>query len=105
MVTTEAISLVLVREEEDNQLSVYYVSNALFTIKGRYSDMEKLSLSLVMASRKLRLHFQKHTIQVLTNFPLKQLLQKPDASGRLLKWAIEHNEFDVIFKSITSEKR
>lgn len=49
--------------------------------------MEKLTLALVTAFRKLRPCFQAHTIEVLTSFPLKQVLQKIDASGRLLKWA------------------
>lgn len=53
--------------------------------------MEKLTLSLIIASRKLRPFFQGHSIYVLTNFPLKQVLQKPDASGQLLKWAVELN--------------
>ncbi|XP_022889049.1 uncharacterized protein LOC111404482 [Olea europaea var. sylvestris] len=28
-----------------------------------------------------------------------QVLQKPDASGRLLKWAVELSEFDLVFKA------
>lgn len=43
-------------------------------------------------------------MQVFTDFPLKKVLQKLDASGRLMKWAIELNEFDVIFKWSTSVK-
>ncbi|XP_022892635.1 uncharacterized protein LOC111407412 [Olea europaea var. sylvestris] len=49
-------------------------------------------------SRKLRPYFQAHSIQVLTNFPLRQVMQKTDASGRLLKWAIELSEFDLTFR-------
>lgn len=37
-------------------------------------------------------YFQAYTVEVLTNFPLKQVLQKTDASERLLKWAIELRE-------------
>ncbi|XP_022874004.1 uncharacterized protein LOC111392843 [Olea europaea var. sylvestris] len=50
------------------------------------------------SSRKLRPYFHAHSIQVLTNFPLKQVMQKIDASGRLLKWAIELSEFDLTFR-------
>ncbi|XP_022871364.1 uncharacterized protein LOC111390538 [Olea europaea var. sylvestris] len=60
--------------------------------------MEKLALALIMASRKLRPYFQAHSIEVLTNFLLKQLLQRTDASGRLLKWVIELSEFDILFR-------
>ena len=59
--------------------------------------MEKLALALVIASRKLRSYFHSHTIRVLTNYLLRQILYKTDASGRLLKWAIELNQFDIKF--------
>ena len=59
--------------------------------------MEKLALALVIASWKLRLYFHSNTIRVLTNYPLRQVLQKLDASGRLLKWAIELSQFDIEF--------
>ena len=59
--------------------------------------MEKLALALVIASRKLRPYFHSHTIRLLTNYLLRQVLQKPNASGRLLKWAIELCQFDIEF--------
>ena len=59
--------------------------------------MKKLALALVVALRKLRPYFHYHTIQVLTNYPLRQVLQKSDASGRMLKWAIELSQFDIEF--------
>ncbi|XP_022848717.1 uncharacterized protein LOC111371020 [Olea europaea var. sylvestris] len=93
-----AVSVVLVREENECQVPVYYVSKALFPAETCYPDMEKLALALITASRKLRPYFQAHSIEVLTNFPLKQVLQRTDASGRLLKWAIEINEFDLLFR-------
>lgn len=68
-----------------HQLTIYYISKALSPTEVRYPDMEKLSLSLITVSRKLKPYFQAHNIHVLTNFPLKQVLQKPDASGKLLK--------------------
>ena len=66
--------------------------------------MEKLALALVVASRKLRPYFHSHTIEVLTNYPLKQVLQKPDSSGRLLKWAIELGQFEINFRPRTAIK-
>ncbi|CAI9774844.1 unnamed protein product [Fraxinus pennsylvanica] len=97
-VTSKALSSVLIREENNHQLPVYYVSKALLAAETRYPDMEKLALSLVTSSRKLRPYFQAHGIHVLTNYPFKQVLQKPDASRRLLKWAVELSEFDITFK-------
>ena len=65
------------------------MSKRLIDAETRYPEMEKLALALVIPSRNLRLYFHSHTILVLTNYPLRQFLQKPDASGHLLKWAIE----------------
>ncbi|KAL5550182.1 hypothetical protein UlMin_000358 [Ulmus minor] len=52
----------------------------------------------------LRPYFQAHTIIIPTKFPLKQILQKPDTSGRLAKWSIELGEFDILFKPRTAIK-
>ena len=35
---------------------------------------------------------------MLTNVPLRQVLHKPDISGRLVKWAVELGEFDIEYK-------
>ena len=66
--------------------------------------MEKLVLALVTAARKLRPYFQAHTIEVPTEYPMKQILHKPEVSGRLMKWAIELSEFDIRYKPKTSIK-
>ncbi|KAL0342459.1 UNVERIFIED_CONTAM: movement protein [Sesamum calycinum] len=47
--------------------------------------------------RKLRPYFQSHAIIVLTNQPLKKVLTKPDALGRLVKWEIELGEYYIEF--------
>ena len=60
--------------------------------------MEKLILALVTAARKLRPYFQTHTIEVPTEYLMKQVLHKPETSGRLMKWAIELREFDIRYK-------
>ena len=85
-VTEYAISGALVREEDKVEWSVYYVSKRLVDAETRYPEMEKLVLTLVIASRKLRPYFYSHPIRVIINYPLRQVLQKPDASGCLLKW-------------------
>ena len=66
--------------------------------------MEKLILALVTVARKLRPYFQAHTIEVPTEYPMKQVLHKPEVSGRLMKWAIELSEFDIRYKPKTAIK-
>ena len=60
--------------------------------------MEKLILALVTVARKLRPYFQAHTIEVPTEYPMKQVLHKLETSGRLMKWALELSEFDIRYK-------
>ena len=93
-----AISGALVREEEKVQRSVSYISKRLIDAETRYPKIENLALALVITSRKLKPYFHSHTIRILTNYPLRQVFQKPDASGRLLKWAIKLNEFEIEFQ-------
>ena len=57
--------------------------------------MEKLALAFVIVSRKLRPYFHAYSIEVLTNYHLCQVLEKPLASKRLLKWAIKLRQFDM----------
>ncbi|XP_024026218.1 uncharacterized protein LOC112092991 [Morus notabilis] len=88
-------SSVLIREEERVQLPIYYVSKRLLDAESRYTEMERLALTLMVALRKLRHYFQSQIIRVLTNHPLRQVLQKPETSGRLLKWSVELSQFDI----------
>ncbi|KAL5577646.1 hypothetical protein UlMin_019345 [Ulmus minor] len=103
-VSKGAVSSALIREEEGVQWPIYYTSKSLLDAETRYPEVEKLALALMIAARKLRPYFQAHTIIVPTKFPLKQILQKPDTSGRLAKWSIELGEFDILFKPRTAIK-
>ena len=97
-------SAVLVRDKERVQHPVYYCSRALRGAEERYPRMEKLILALVTATRKLRPYFQAHTIEVPTEYPMKQVLHKPETSCRLMKWAIELSEFDIRYRPKTTIK-
>jgi len=54
--------------------------------------------------RKLRPYFQAHTVIVLTDQPLRQVLQKLECSGRLTKWAIKLSKYDISFEPRKSIK-
>ncbi|XP_070039699.1 uncharacterized protein [Nicotiana tomentosiformis] len=99
-----AVSVVLVREEEGTQFPVYYVIKVRSGAETRYPHLKKLALALVVASRKLRPYFQCHPIAVVTTFPLRNVLHKPELSGHLAKWAVEVSEFDIEYKSRTPIK-
>ncbi|KAL2475596.1 rve domain-containing [Abeliophyllum distichum] len=66
--------------------------------------MEKLAYALVMSTRKLRPYFLQHPIEVLSNYPLRQVLQKSDTSGRLVKWTVELGQFELHYRPRTLVK-
>ncbi|KAK0606812.1 hypothetical protein LWI29_004626 [Acer saccharum] len=103
-VSEAATSSVLVRQEKGVQKPIYYTSKALLPAETRYSPAEKMALALITTARKLRPYFQAHKIGIYTNCPLKLILQKPEVSGRLTKWAIELSEFDVEYLPRTAIK-
>ena len=94
-VTSHAISSALIEEEGRVQKPVYYTSRALRGAETRYPQIEKLAFALITASRKLRHYFQAHIINVMTDHPLKKAMNKLEAAGRLIQWAVELSEFDI----------
>ncbi|XP_027173140.1 uncharacterized protein LOC113772850 [Coffea eugenioides] len=93
----EAISVVLIREE-GVQMPVYYVSRVLRGLETRYTQAKKLVLALIHAARRLKPYFLAHHICLSTDQPLRQVLSRPEASGRLTKWAIELGEYDLSYE-------
>ncbi|KAL0282795.1 UNVERIFIED_CONTAM: Ribonuclease HI [Sesamum radiatum] len=74
-VAPQAVSSVLIREEDGKQLPIYYVSKVLNGAEGRYMPIEKMALALVVTAKRLRPYFQSHPVGVKTNTPLKQTLE------------------------------
>ncbi|KAI5351123.1 hypothetical protein L3X38_004014 [Prunus dulcis] len=103
-VSDSAVSSALIREELGAQYPVFYTSKALLDAETRYPKMEKLIFSLVVFTRKLRPYYQAHRIIVMTEFPLRSILHSPDASQRLMKWAIELRQYDLLYRSKTAVK-
>ncbi|XP_074377178.1 uncharacterized protein LOC141718697 [Apium graveolens] len=93
----KAVSSALVREEGGMQNPIYYVSQVLKDAETRYPNLEKFSLALVHSRRKLRKYFQGREIRVVTDQQLRKIIHKPDASGRLVNWAIELSQFNIKF--------
>ena len=81
VVSKEAFSTALVKEEEKIQWPIYYVSKRLLDAETSYPKLEELALALVVVSKKLRPYFHAHLIKVLTNYPLCQVLQKQASGG------------------------
>ena len=60
--------------------------------------MEKLAFALITASRKLRHYFQAYVINVMTDHSLKKAMNRLEAAGRLIQWAVKLSEFDIRYQ-------
>ncbi|XP_059638670.1 uncharacterized protein LOC132280937 [Cornus florida] len=103
-VSSIATSAVLIRCKEGVQYPVFYVSKTMTEAERRYSKVERVILSLVNAKILLRHYFESHPIVVLTTFPIRVLMHKPDLSGRMTKWAIELSSFNITYEPRTAIK-
>ena len=103
-VDPHAVSLVLIRDDNGLQRSVYYVSKSLHETEVRYSPLEKAILAVVYASRKLPHYFQAHTVVVLTQLPLKSVLRIADYTRRIALWNTIMGAFDIKYMPRTSIK-
>jgi ribonuclease HI len=84
------------------QCPVFFVSSLLQGARSRYSGVQKLLFGLLMASRKLCHYFQAHQVTIVTRFPLQRILRNPEATGRIVEWALELSSFDLKFESTST---
>jgi ribonuclease HI len=93
--TTQVVSAAIVvkRREEGHALPaqrpVYFISEVLSETKARYPQIQKLLYVVVLTRRKLRHYFESHPVTVMLSFPLGEIIQCREASGRIAKWVVE----------------
>jgi hypothetical protein len=51
--------------------------------------MQKLVYAVLMTKRKLQHYFDAHPITVVSKYPLREVIQNPEAEGKIAKWALE----------------
>nr|KYP35891.1 Retrovirus-related Pol polyprotein from transposon 297 family [Cajanus cajan] len=93
------ISAVIVQEHQKTQTSIYFISRVLQDTEKRYQTIEKLALALVTAARRLQPYFQNHQVVVKTDYPIKQILRKPELARRMIAWSVELSEFGIQYES------
>jgi hypothetical protein len=71
------------------QRPVYFINEVLSETKIRYPQIQKLLYVVILTRRKLRHHFESHPVTVVSSFPLGEIIQCREASGRIAKWAVE----------------
>jgi len=68
---------------------MYFISEVLSYCKTHYPQIQKLLYAVLIIKRKLRHYFESHLVTVVTSFPLSEVIQNRDATGRIAKWALE----------------
>ncbi|GKB82276.1 reverse transcriptase domain-containing protein [Tanacetum coccineum] len=63
-----------------------------------YSPLEKLALSLFHMTRRLMRYFEAHPVKVITDQPIKQILNKTEASRKLAKYVVELGTYNITFE-------
>ena len=61
-------------------------------------------MAIVFAAKRLCRYFQAHPIAVITDQPIKQVISKPEASGRLQKWSVLLGEHNISYRPRTAIK-
>src|SRR5215216_2259121 len=103
--TGQVVSTVLTVEREEEgkaykvQRPVYYILEVLTPSKQRYPHYQKLVYGIYLTSKKVAHYFADHSVSVVSDAPLSEILNNWDATGRVAKWAIEILPLDIKFEA------
>uniref|UniRef100_A0A2N9ERQ0 Uncharacterized protein n=1 Tax=Fagus sylvatica TaxID=28930 RepID=A0A2N9ERQ0_FAGSY len=91
-------ALLAQKNEVEKEKALYYLSRKLTGAELRYSPIEKMCLALFFSIHKLRHYMQAHTIHLVAKVdPVKYILSRPVISGRLAKWSVAFQEFEIAY--------
>ena len=97
-----SIAIVVEREEEGKaqkiQRPVYFISEVLTPSKQRYPDYQKLAMGIHLASQKLAHYFQDHSVTVVSEAPLAEIMNNRYATGRIAKWGLDLLPYDIHYQ-------
>ena len=78
-----AVSRALICEDKGIQKLMYYISRSLTEAQTRYQRMKKLALVLFITAKKLRHYFQSFPITMLTEHPLRRIIENLKVIGQI----------------------
>jgi len=93
----EAIGVALIQENPE-QKPIYFVSKSLKNVETIYPLVEKIALTLVYTTRRLRPYFHNHQIIVRTDYPISKILRKTELTGGMVTWSMELSEFGIKYE-------
>ncbi|CAJ0595132.1 unnamed protein product [Cylicocyclus nassatus] len=92
----KAVAGVLKQEQDEHLKVIAYASRTLNVHESRYPAIELEALGVVFAVQKFRPYIDGAKCTVITDHaPLKALLHRKDLTGRLAKYQIILQEFDI----------
>ena len=97
-VSEHSVSAVLVQELVQEQKPIFFISKVMDETELRYLPLEKAALALLHAAKKLPHYFQSNTVTVLSDLPLKMLLQRSNFTGRITRWGVYLGSLGVEYK-------
>jgi len=94
-----AIGAVLGQEEDKNPYAIYYISKNLSPTELNYTMIEKEFLVVIHAVNKFRHYITGYPVVLYTDHStIKYLANKPITNGRVTRWLILLQEFDITIK-------
>ncbi|KAM1432434.1 hypothetical protein ACFXTO_014969 [Malus domestica] len=101
-----SVGALLAQENEaQKEGALYYLSRTLTGAELNYSPIEKMCLALMFSIQKLRHYMHAYTIHLVAKAdPVKYVMSKPVLTGRLAKWALLLNQYEIIYVSAKAIK-
>jgi hypothetical protein len=102
--THQVVSTVLVFERSEEgkahgvQRPVYFLSEVLSPTKQRFPHYQKLAYNVFTTAQKLRKYSAVHSIIVVNEALLSNILNNPAATGHVSLWGIELSPLDITYE-------
>ncbi|KAH0776475.1 hypothetical protein KY290_007886 [Solanum tuberosum] len=92
------LNLGTLENEAKKAQELHSLSRTLIGAELNYTPIEKMFLALLYAIRKLRHYFEAYTIKLISRAdPIKFVMTRPVLSGRLARYSILFNQYEIIY--------
>lgn len=100
-----ALGAVLIQGEKEDEHPIEYASRLLLPAERNYSTTEREALAVVWAIQKFRGYIEGSEVQILTDHqPLKWLFSLKSPTGRLARWALHLQMYNINFEYTPGRK-